>query len=92
MEYRAYTPGDDLRHVDWNLFARLRERCYLKRERGWRRTVPTDAAAGCQRNFDEVQRRTRVNKTDYARYLAASLMYSLSLHQSAMSPGGADRV
>jgi len=21
-EYRAYTPGDDLRHVDWNLFAR----------------------------------------------------------------------
>ena len=21
-EYRAYTPGDDLRHVDWNVFAR----------------------------------------------------------------------
>ena len=32
-EYRAYTPGDDLRHVDWNLFART-ERCYLKRYRG----------------------------------------------------------
>ena len=25
-EYRAYTPGDDLRHVDWNVFART-ERC-----------------------------------------------------------------
>ncbi len=32
-EYRAYTPGDDLRHVDWNLFART-ERTYLKRYRG----------------------------------------------------------
>ena len=32
-EYRAYVPGDDLRHVDWNLFART-ERCYLKRYRG----------------------------------------------------------
>jgi uncharacterized protein (DUF58 family) len=32
-EYRAYTPGDDLRHVDWNVFART-ERTYLKRYRG----------------------------------------------------------
>ena len=32
-EYRAYTPGDDLRHVDWNVFART-ESAYLKRYRG----------------------------------------------------------
>ena len=32
-EYRAYHPGDDLRHVDWNVFART-ERMYLKRYRG----------------------------------------------------------
>src|SRR5919199_3325770 len=32
-EYRAYSPGDDLRHVDWNVFART-DRCYLKRYRG----------------------------------------------------------
>src|SRR5204863_4576235 len=32
-EYRAYSPGDDLRHVDWNVFART-ERMYLKRYRG----------------------------------------------------------
>src|SRR5689334_7004139 len=32
-EYRAYNPGDDLRHVDWNVFART-ERAYLKRYRG----------------------------------------------------------
>src|ERR1700751_3292149 len=32
-EYRSYTPGDDLRHVDWNVFART-EKAYLKRYRG----------------------------------------------------------
>src|ERR1700722_9844701 len=32
-EYRAYNPGDDLRHVDWNVYART-ERAYLKRYRG----------------------------------------------------------
>ncbi len=46
-EYRAYTPGDDLRHVDWNVFART-ERCYLKRYHG-RNQHPGDRAARCQR-------------------------------------------
>ena len=32
-EYRAYSPGDDLRHVDWNVFARS-ENMFLKRYRG----------------------------------------------------------
>ena len=32
-EYRAYAEGDDLRHVDWNVFART-DRCFLKRYRG----------------------------------------------------------
>ena len=32
-EYRAYSEGDDLRHVDWNVFART-DRCFLKRYRG----------------------------------------------------------
>ncbi len=32
-EYRAYTPGDDLRHVDWNVYART-EKMFLKRYRG----------------------------------------------------------
>ena len=26
-EYRAYSPGDDLRHVDWNVFARTERIC-----------------------------------------------------------------
>src|SRR5882757_7578063 len=28
-DYRDYAPGDDVRHVDWNIFARI-ERPYLK--------------------------------------------------------------
>src|SRR5579863_2721403 len=46
-EYRAYSPGDDLRHVDWNVFART-ERAYLKRYRGETNsqlTVMLDASA-----------------------------------------------
>src|SRR5918996_4406201 len=46
-EYRAYTQGDDLRHVDWNVFART-ERAYLKRFKGDTNTQVTllfDASA-----------------------------------------------
>lgn len=74
-EYRAYTPGDDLRHVDWNLFART-DRCYLKRYRGEtnsQMTLLLDAS-----NSMKFTSHT-VTKMDYARYAAASLFY-LSLH------------
>lgn len=70
-EYRSYTPGDDLRYVDWNVFART-ERCYLKRYRGetnTRLTVLLDASASMAFGSH------RVNKLDYARFLAASLCY-----------------
>ena len=70
-EYRAYSQGDDLRHVDWNVFART-ERCFLKRYRGetnTRVTVLLDASASMSYGSH------RVNKLDYARYLAASLFY-----------------
>ena len=74
-EYRAYSPGDDLRHVDWNLFART-ERCYLKRYRGETNTQLTillDASNSMS------YRSHAVSKMDYARYTAASLFY-LAIH------------
>jgi len=74
-EYRAYSPGDDLRHVDWNLFART-ERCYLKRYRGEtnsQMTLLLDASNSMKFSSHAV------TKMDYARYMAASLFY-LSLH------------
>jgi uncharacterized protein (DUF58 family) len=74
-EYRAYHPGDDLRHVDWNVYARS-ERLYLKRFRGETNSLLTillDASNSMQFGSH------RVNKMDYARYLAASLFY-LAIH------------
>jgi uncharacterized protein (DUF58 family) len=70
-EYRAYSPGDDLRHVDWNVFART-ERAYLKRYRGETNsllTVLLDASNSMNYKSHSV------NKMDYARYIAASLFY-----------------
>jgi uncharacterized protein (DUF58 family) len=70
-EYRAYSPGDDLRHVDWNVFART-ERAYLKRYRGETNTLLTvllDASSSM--NYSS----HKITKMDYARYLAASLFY-----------------
>jgi len=74
-EYRAYVPGDDLRRVDWNVYARS-ERLYIKRYRGETNSVLTvllDASNSMQFGSH------RVNKMDYARYLAASLFY-LAIH------------
>lgn len=75
-EYRPYTLGDDLRYVDWNVYART-ERCYLKRYRGETNTQLTlllDSSASM--NYGS----RSVTKLDYARYLAASLVY-LAGHQ-----------
>ena len=82
-EYRAYTPGDDLRHVDWNLFART-ERCYLKRYRGETNsqlTVLLDAS-----NSMEYTSGLRREKMDYARFIAASLFY-LAIHNQRDAAG-----
>jgi len=70
-EYRAYAPGDDLRHIDWNVFART-ERAYLKRYRGETNTLLTvllDASNSMKYSSH------RVSKMDYARYTAAALFY-----------------
>ncbi len=70
-EYRQYTPGDDLRHVDWNVFARS-ERMVLKRFRGETNTPLTlllDASNSMRMASHSV------SKIDYARYTAASLFY-----------------
>jgi len=70
-EYRAYTPGDDLRHVDWNVYART-ERAYLKRYRGETNTavmVLLDASASMGFTSGAVQKFT------FAKYLASAIVY-----------------
>src|SRR5208282_4203249 len=62
-------------HIDWNVYSRT-ERLYLKRFRGETNSVLTillDASNSMQFGSH------RVNKMDYARYLAASLFY-LAIH------------
>jgi uncharacterized protein (DUF58 family) len=78
-EYRAYNPGDDLRHVDWNVFART-ERAYLKRYRGETNcqiTMLLDASASMGYTSHGV------TKLDYARYLAASIAYMANRQRDA---------
>jgi uncharacterized protein (DUF58 family) len=70
-EYRAYTAGDDLRHIDWNVYART-ERAYLKRYRGETNTLLTvllDSSNSMKYSSHGV------SKSDYARFTAAALFY-----------------
>src|SRR5450755_3585043 len=81
-EYRAYSPGDDLRHVDWNVFART-ERAYLKRYRGETNSILTvllDASNSMKFSSHSV------SKMDYARFTAASLFY-LAIHNQRDAAG-----
>ena len=81
-EYQAYVPGDDLRNIDWNVYARS-ERLYLKRYRGETNsflTILLDASNSMQFGSH------RVNKMDYARYLSASLFY-LAIHEQRDAAG-----
>src|SRR3954449_2306643 len=78
-EYRSYAEGDDLRHVDWNVFART-DRCYLKRYKGETNSqllllLDTSASMGYGS--------AGVTKLDYARFVSASLCYMASTQRDA---------
>src|SRR6516165_6200492 len=78
-EYRAYSQGDDLRHVDWNVFART-DRCYLKRYRGETNSqllILLDTSASMSYGSHEV------TKLEYAKYLAAALCYMANAQRDA---------
>jgi uncharacterized protein (DUF58 family) len=78
-EYRAYSQGDDLRHVDWNVFART-EKMFLKRYRGETNTqllVLLDTSASMAFGSQAV------TKLDYARFVAASLCYMAHVQRDA---------
>jgi len=78
-EYRAYSQGDDLRHVDWNVFART-EKTFLKRYRGETNTqllVLLDTSASMAYGSQAV------TKLDYARFVAASLCYMANVQRDA---------
>jgi len=78
-EYRAYSEGDDLRHVDWNVFART-DKCFLKKYRGETNSqllilLDTSASMGFSSHT--------VSKLDYSRFVAASLCYMANTQRDA---------
>lgn len=79
-EYREYTPGDDLRYLDWKLFARS-DRYYLKRfedETNLRCYLLVDLSKSM--GFGSLT----YDKAEYAKTVAATIAYFLSLQRDAV--------
>lgn len=79
-EYRQYTQGDDLRHLDWKLYART-DRYYIKRfedETNLRCQLLLDSSKSM--NFGSVG----YTKSDYSRTLAATFAYFLATQRDAV--------
>ncbi len=81
-EYRQYSPGDDLRFLDWRLFARS-DRYYLKRfedETNLRCYLLVDLSRSM--GFRAAPR--EYDKAEYAKTVAATIAYFLTLQRDAV--------
>src|SRR6266550_1982754 len=80
-EHRAYMPGDDIRRIDWRLFARS-DRHYVKEfeaDTNTNFTVLLDTSPSMHYGASAEGSATKsLSKLDYARYLAACLTYLAS--------------
>ena len=79
-QYRSYQPGDDLRWLDWRMYARS-DRYYIREsETETSISVRFLIDASASMNHDD----NGVKKIDYARFLAASLAFLANLHGDAV--------
>jgi uncharacterized protein (DUF58 family) len=72
-EHREYTPGDEIRHLDWRAYARS-DRYYVKlyeQETNLRATLVLDTSGSMK----------FAGKFDYGRHLAACIAYLLAMQQ-----------
>ena len=79
-QYRSYQPGDDLRSLDWKMFARS-DRYYIREseiETNIAVRFLVDASASMNHTDGEM------TKIEYARYLVASLAYLANLQGDAI--------
>src|SRR5882724_6079311 len=79
-EYRQYSPGDDLRFLDWRLYARS-DRYYIKRfedETNLRCYLLVDLSRSM--GFHTLA----YDKAEYAKTVAATLAYFLTLQRDAV--------
>ena len=80
-QYRHYRAGDDLKYIDWKLFART-DRLYTKQ---YRETTDMVAEIAIDASASMAFRgRTGVTKIDYARLLAAALAHLISRQGDAV--------
>src|SRR5438552_7936325 len=98
-DYRNYQPGDDLRHLDWRLFARSDRLCIKRymQETNARFYVVCDSSASMSYRGEKAW----ASKLDCAKVLAAALTWFLlkqndaagmvSLSQAPLSPSQGER-
>lgn len=80
-EYRQYTPGDDIRHIDWRVFGRT-DRYYIKKfedETNLRCQLLVDGSRSMMFGSDP-----DLTKHDYAATLAATFGYFLTQQGDAV--------
>jgi uncharacterized protein (DUF58 family) len=81
LQHRQYVPGDDLRHVDWQVWAR-QDRLYVKQfeeETNMRVHLLVDVSKSMQYGSGPM------NKSDYAATIAATLSYLVLKNQDSIS-------
>ncbi len=81
LQHRQYTPGDDLRHVDWKAWAK-QDRLYVKQfeeDTNMRCTLLVDVSASMQYGNGPL------NKYEYAATVATSLAYLLLKQHDTVS-------
>jgi uncharacterized protein (DUF58 family) len=81
-QYRQYRPGDDLKYVDWKLFART-DRFYTKQYQETT-NLAAQVVVDASRSMAYGRGHSRVAKMDYARLVAASLSYLISRQGDAV--------
>lgn len=80
-EHRQYTPGVDLKHIDWRVFGR-RDKLYVKQyeeETSLRCYILLDKSASMDYRHEGA-----VTKLEYGSYLAASLAYLMAAQHDAV--------
>lgn len=73
-EYRQYTPGDDIRHIDWKAYART-DRYYVKE---FEEETNLHCFILLDRSASMGYRSSGVSKLEYGSYLAAALAYFIA--------------
>ena len=79
-EYRSYVPGDDIRSVDWKVYARS-DKFFVKKFEGDTNTQ-IYLLLDCSKSMGFASH--AVSKLDYGRFLAASLAYMCQRQKDAV--------